>query len=207
VIKLSVLNEAGYREALLGLSLSYGKWDINTEGGLRRINKVSVKLSSEQGGHNKFLESICVWLDITTSLKVWKQLDTYRIGVTKQSESTMHTILKSELTQDMFASRVKVDYLEYLNLLREEKNLDKLTDALPSSFLQRRIVTTNYKAIQNIYNQRRAHRLPVWQEFCRLIIESVQHPEFIDGSYKPSNQEDRRASSDWPSEVRPNTGS
>ena len=52
--------------------------------------------------HRKFLRQIQVSVDITAPLYWWKEMDQYRINVTTNSESTMHTIMKKEFTQDMF---------------------------------------------------------------------------------------------------------
>ncbi len=75
-MKTKLLHEHGSQEALLGLSLSY-----DSEPNI----KVANQLAHKQGGHNKFLESIVVWLDITAPRYWWQEFDTYRIGITKQS--------------------------------------------------------------------------------------------------------------------------
>jgi len=93
---IKILKESGYKEALLGISLSYGKslnYVIN--------NKVDVKLAKLEGGHNKFLESIFIWIDITAPRFVWSEMDTFRL-TTKQSESTIHTLGKRHLEQTDF---------------------------------------------------------------------------------------------------------
>ena len=153
---------------------------------------VGVRLAPKGGGHNKFLESIQVWLDISAPRYFWSEYDTYRVGMTKQSESTMHTILSRPLEQADFELGIEGDYLKYLNtnikevtdnpdldrsdkmrILRETKN------DLPEGFLQRRIISTNYMVLRNIYKQRRAHKLPEWQEFCAWLLTVVEVPEFI----------------------------
>ncbi len=91
---ISILREAGYDEAILGLSLSYGT-DIDT------AKETAKRLAPKDGGHNKFLESIYLWLDITAPRYWWQEADTYRLS-TKQSESTMHTILRRDLEQSDF---------------------------------------------------------------------------------------------------------
>ena len=83
-MNVTVLNEAGYQEALLGLSLSY-------EQSLDKMPAVAERLAQRDNGHNKFLESIVVWLDVIAPRYWWQEFDTYRIGVSKQSSSTMHT--------------------------------------------------------------------------------------------------------------------
>lgn len=53
--------------------------------------------------HRKFMRMITVYLDITAPLYWWKEFDTYRVGVEKNSCSTMHKIAAKEFTMDDFS--------------------------------------------------------------------------------------------------------
>ena len=53
--------------------------------------------------HRKFMRMITVYLDITAPLYWWKEFDTYRVGVEKNSCSTMHKIHAKEFTLDDFS--------------------------------------------------------------------------------------------------------
>ena len=86
---VQIMAECGVVEAMVGLSLSYGVGKSYEE-----MLEVAKKLYNKDGGHNKFLESIVVWLNIDAPRYWWQQFDTYRVGTTKQSGSTMHTIMK-----------------------------------------------------------------------------------------------------------------
>jgi hypothetical protein len=174
-MEVIVLTEAGYDEALLGLSLSY---NINPDDTVR-IEDIAKSLSTRDGGHNKFLESIVVWLDITAPRYWWQEFDTYRVGVTKQSESTMHTILKQEFTAEDFEDYINFNTIEDLNTCRQDKDFDSLKNLLPEGFLQRRIVCTNYKALRNIFKQRISHRLHQWQLFIISVIHDLDHTEYF----------------------------
>lgn len=171
-MKVVVLREAGYGEALLGLSLSYNR-------PIERMSEVAVRLCDKDGGHNKFLESIVVWLDITGPRSWWVQFDTYRVGMTKQSESTMHTVMQRPLQQDDFEQPIHPDTLGWLNFLIRQKRFDRLKLELPEGYLQRRIVCTNYKTLRRIYNQRWNHRLPQWQVFCTAICAQLEYADFL----------------------------
>lgn len=171
-MNIKILRECGYEEAMLGLSLSY-----NTK--LSRMPKVSDALAHRDGGHNKFLESMCVWLDITAPRYWWCEFDTYRVGVTKQSESTMHTLLKGELCQDNFEVIIPQNIIDTLNDAIAKKDLLLAKAILPESFLQRRIVATNYKTLRNIFIQRRNHKLIEWTLFCVELLQQLEHPDFI----------------------------
>ena len=176
-MKIEVLHEAGYEQALIGLSLSY-KQPID------KMSQVAERLYSKNSGHNKFLESIIVWLDITAARYWWQQFDTYRIGVTKQSESTMHTILKRPLSQDDFEGEIDPATLARLNALIAAKKFAQVKRELPESFLQRRVVCTNYKTIRRMIKQRYTHRLHEWQVFCDAMREQLAHAQFVSDCYE-----------------------
>ena len=169
-MNVTVLKEAGYKEALLGLSLSY-----NSE----PSEKVASNLAWKHGGHNKFLESIVVWLDVDAPRYWWQQFDTYRVGTTKQSESTMHTLLRGNLSDSDFQGGCWYTLLKQLNLEISLKNFSWVKAHLPESFLQRRVVCTNYKTLQNICMQRATHKLPEWQLFIKELTEQLEHSEFV----------------------------
>ena len=182
-MKVSILSEAGYTEAALGFSLSY-----NTT--IERAKFLLPKYAFKQGGENKFLESMLLWVDVTAPRFWWQEADTYRVGVTKQSESTMHTICKHTLTQDDFEYIIAHEVLDKLNELvynysrattPEEKvyTFGNIKNHLPEGFLQRRVWMMSYKTLQNIFYQRRHHRLPQWQHFLDNILAQIKHPEFI----------------------------
>lgn len=172
-MKIHILREAGYEEALLGISLSYNQ-------PIQKMSTVALNLAGLDDGHNKFLESIYVWIDITAPRYWWTQFDTYRIAVTKQSESTMHTILKKPLTQDSFESPIPYDILTVLNIYIANKQLNEIKNMLPEGFLQRRIVCTNYKTLRNIIRQRQHHKLKEWNSiFVPEILQQITHPEFL----------------------------
>ena len=52
--------------------------------------------------HRKFLRQIFVSVDITAPLYWWKQADTYKIGTTANSTSTMHKLTSKPITIDCF---------------------------------------------------------------------------------------------------------
>lgn len=169
-MKVEVLSEHGYDEAMLGLSLSYNR-------PVERMPQTAKRLMAHPGdsGHQKFLEFLTVYLDITAPRYWWQQFDTYRI-MSKASESTMHTVMKGELTQDDFVVPIHKQILDRLNYLIEICNFNQLKVELPEGFLQRRVVKTDYKTLNHIYRQRKDHRLVEWAMFFEKI--NLKHPEF-----------------------------
>jgi len=183
VMQVVVMKEAGMEEALYGLSLSFKDRAIPpsewwTDERYTKMKRVADSLAGRGGGHNKFLESIVVWIDIEAPRYWWSEFDTYRAGITKQSESTMHTLRKRDLMYSDFAG-VTHPYIEDINVCRESMSIQEIKAALPESYLQRRLVCTNYKALRNIYHQRLTHKLPEWGIFCKRIKESLIKPEWV----------------------------
>jgi len=185
-MKVKVLNEQGYYEALFGIGLSYG---ITSDKELKdltdtdwyKLEKIANKLCNKQGGHNKFLESIQVWLDITAPRYWWQQAATYRVGTSTQSSSTMHTLTIKKLTQSDFERVIPSDLLLTINNLVESKEFDLLKNILPEGFLQRRIVSTNYKVIQHMIMQRKNHKLSEWHVFIDCMRRQLINFKFLEG--------------------------
>lgn len=174
-MKVYVLNESGYLQSALGFSLSYNST-------IDKAKELFPKFAFKGGGENKFLESIILWLDVTAPRYWWQEADTYRLS-TRQSESTMHTLAKREFTQEDFEyvseSALVLVNKDRLNYLNKIITLKEFKSSLPEGYLQRRIWCMSYKTLQNIYNQRKNHRLDDWQIFCHDVLEQIEHPEFI----------------------------
>ena len=144
--------------------------------------------------HRKFMRMITVYLDITGPLYWWKEFDTYRVGVDKNSCSTMHKIHAKEFTLEDFSCEKLYDPLgdlrpivDRLNVYRERylETKDKndwwqMIQLLPTSYNQKRTVMLNYEVLANIYKSRRNHKLDEWHTFCDWI-EELPYSELITG--------------------------
>ena len=94
------------------------------------------KLYKAGSSHRKFMRQIFVSMDITAPLYYWKQMDTYKVGVTMNSASTMHTIHKKEFALDDFSHEhligrtwSEADNFEGITPLENLKNtIDLLND-------------------------------------------------------------------------------
>jgi hypothetical protein len=181
-MQIKKLDEAGYRSALLGLSFSYVV-ECDVEDCIydfARIKKRSEMLCKKDSGHNKFLEQIQTWYIIRAPLYWWKQFDTYRVGVSKSSKSTMHTIIKKEFERSDFSLDVSSATIKYLESLRRNKFFDLLNAELPNGYLQTRLVNINYKTLRNIIKQRKNHKLTEWEQFIDIILLTVNRPELLE---------------------------
>ena len=153
-------------------------------------HQLSMKLCKAGSDHRKHIRLIDVWVEIQAPLYWWKEFDTYRMGVDKVSESTMHTLMKKKLTEDdfegPFMGRTKM--VKHLNNLiamyqsdtYKQNAFDDMNKSLPQSYLQTRICKISYEALRNMYHARKNHKLKEWRTFCEWI-ETLPYSEFITG--------------------------
>lgn len=150
----------------------------------------------------KFLRQIFITMDIDAPIFWWKEMDTYKVGTTANSCSTMHKLASNEIGAQNFSfdmdiadfpeeyqelvSMIRVNSVYYCEQLRKayEKTKDKriwraLVEVLPMAWNQRRTWTANYQVLRNIYFQRRFHKLDEWREFCKVIEELPYGKELI----------------------------
>ena len=190
-MRVEKLDEAGFDSALYGFSLSYRPPGLTrkewwTPEKRHQIKKTALANADRDGGHNKFLEHMMVWISVTATLEFWKQIDTYRVGVSKQSESTMHTLDSDNLHTEAFDIKAEefnsLDdcqvYLQYLKMVGKQPSRLK-SKALPQAYLQEREIVLSYKVIRHIIRQRRGHKLPDWEEFIEQLTRSLDYPEFL----------------------------
>jgi len=154
--------------------------------------------NAKQRSHAKFLRQMKIAFDVTAPLYWFSEFDTYRIGVTRMSDSTMHTLLNRELSPNDFLHTVDNDLtytfvmkaIQGINAIREKENWDNNTKLisikkiLPSSFKYTSFITMNYEVLRTIYHDRINHRLPEWQMFLNSFRDIPYFQEFIVGGEK-----------------------
>ena len=157
------------------------------------------KLAKAGPSHRKYLRMITVYVDILAPLYWWKEMDTYQVGVTKNSCSTMHKVAHKVFTLDDFSTEhmnkysrnITKDAIRQMNYNRElylvEKDPERKREAwwqmiqlMPVSYNQKRTVMLNYEVLTNIYETRRNHKLDEWHTFCDWI-EKLPYSELITG--------------------------
>lgn len=142
------------------------------------------RLCAAGSDHRKFIRQIFVSVDLTAPLYWWKEFDTYKVGTTANSTSTMHKIhAKPFSAADFSCERMLPEARESLEgtiaalealRLRYLETKDKavwysIIQLLPSSYNQMRTCTMNYETLVNIYHARKAHKLVEWHTFCDWI--------------------------------------
>ena len=149
-------------------------------------NDLSLMKRLFKGGseHRKYLRQIIVSMDITAPLYWWKEFDTYKVGTTANSCSTMHKIHARPLTIRDFstewlepeAREALLGVLDTINTFRdcystshEKSDWYQMIQLLPTSYNQKRTVTMNYENVVSMIHQRENHKLDEWNEFVDIL--------------------------------------
>lgn len=153
----------------------------------RHIRRAIKLANAKGGGHNQFLSSILVAFDLKFTLKAWTEAERYKFLVFTSSQSTMHRISQMDIAE-CCSERVDPRVIEVLNekidKYNETKSLEDYRDVLdnlPSGLQLTARMTTNYRCLRNIHEQRKNHRLDIWQQFCKEIEEFPMAKELIVG--------------------------
>ena len=196
MIKFEEQEVWGFDHAIRGMRNPMNSWDrSDTTFGLGEdyLNDMEIgqndydlmtRLINGGQPHRKFLRQLMVAVDITAPLYWWKEFDTYKVGTTANSCSTMHKIHAKEFVIDDFSHDHLTEFgmnhlcdtIWALNNMRNTflDSTDKahwydMIQALPTSYNQKRTVTMNYENLLNMLEYRRGHKLDEWREFCEWI--------------------------------------
>jgi len=143
-LKIKILEFAGLKPAFESMRLPTGS--TSDMMGIKD-RKLAGKLVKAGSSHSKFTRGIMVYVEMEFQASFMIELDTYKFATTLSTSSSMLQELK---------------HLKG-NELAEQKQKDLSTK------VYKRIAVFNYQTLENIYRQRRNHRLPDWQIFCDLI--------------------------------------
>lgn len=144
------------------------------------IGKADLGLAQRliRGGteHRKFLRQIFVSVDITAPLYWWKEADTYRVGVTANSTSTMHKLATTPITIDCFETD---DYDGTLSLAdNPEEDYDGLDEI--SVFTEDLIMV-----LENIRKKYLETKdICYWKELIRWLPESWLQTRTVTMNYE-----------------------
>ena len=152
------------------------------------------RLRKAGSDHRKFLRQIFLSVDISAPMYWWKEYDTYKVGTTANSTSTMHKIHSKVFEREDFScdhmdeSTLKVldVIIEQLEALRGNFNETKdkvywysMIQLLPSSYNQMRTCTMTYENLRNMYHARKNHKLEEWRTFCKWVETLPYAAEFL----------------------------
>lgn len=166
--------------------------------------KLATTLIKAGSDHRKFLRMIHVQVDCVAPLYWWKEFDTYKVGTTANSCSTMHKLLAKPFEMDDFSfdqvlgdtyERVAMPLVDVLNELRDSyfdsnnKSLKKviwytIIQILPESYNQRRTLDLDYETLLRIYFARKDHKLEEWHVFTDWVESLPYMGEFLSAAGK-----------------------
>lgn len=202
---VSNVNVYGFEEAVRGAKYSYA---IDTNAVTSEVTKTTLSLANSKAGsgHDQFMTGIIVQFDLTFSNKAWVEAERYKFLNFISSQSTMHRITKFDLDQaylpyvdnrivEIMKEKVKAYnelQAQMTSFKNEGKDVSEMMNTLnemyleilysnPAGFRLTAKMTTNYRALKTIYNQRKNHRLPEWRAFCEWV-KTLPHSEFITGT-------------------------
>jgi hypothetical protein len=215
MIKLTKTSIYGWEEAIRGMRNPKNSWHrmdsdwefvedpsvINPNDEVKFVlgpNDADLMRRLSKGGpvHAKFRRMITVYVDIEAPLYWWKEFDTYKVGTTANSCSTMHKIHAKEFTLADFSheklypeatDNVLKPTIMWLNYYRDQylssknkRDWEQLVQLLPTTYNQLRTIELNYEVLTDIYHSRLNHKLDEWHEVCRWI-ESLPYSWIITG--------------------------
>ena len=146
------------------------------------ITERTRKMGSCQTGtaHDQYLTGIIVQFDLTFSIKAWVEAERYHFLDFVSSQSTMHRITKLDPEQQCneyvtaAAIRNLKNMIDVYNADPTPENYLMALYNVPVGFMLTARMTTNYRQLKTIYQQRKNHRLLEWRTFCKWV-ESLPH--------------------------------
>ena len=127
--------------------------------------------------HDNFLKGITVVFDVDFTNKVWVQAERYHWFEIISSMSTVHALTKTSIDESMFSEWTDKVIIDRLIEIQQtyiknptKDNLLRLLYSCPAGITVRAGITTNYRQLKTIYEQRHNHVLPEWREFCQFLL-------------------------------------
>ena len=131
-------------------------------------------------GHDQLLTGCIVQFDMYAPLYMWKEIQRYHFLDFISSQSTMHRLVKFKIKENCVEDTDRLILERYQELLddyndnkgmtisvdEDKKKWRTLVASLPCGFVLGATMTTNYRQLKTIYNQRKNHKLKEWHEFC-----------------------------------------
>lgn len=127
--------------------------------------------------HRKYLRQIFVTMDIVSSLYWWKEFDTYKVGTTANSCSTMHRLTHKPFTLDDF-SHEHLDNTLTLQLGENNEGLD--TYITSKSLLEVTVGVLNYYREKYIETKDKEY----WWQMIQLLPASYNQRRTVTMNYE-----------------------
>lgn len=146
---------------------------------------LACKLVKSGSEHRKLLRAIHIQANILAPDYFTKEMDTYKVGVTRNSSSTMHRLTSKPFTRDDFSHDQLTEYglvqldriIDDLNGWRDLylKDKDKgqwyqIVQLLPMSYNYFFTLDFNYENALTMIHQRSGHKLNEWHQFVEFLL-------------------------------------
>lgn len=160
-----------------------------TEKDILRAEKLGACLGGQ--GHDNFLKGVIVQVDIVAPLYWWKEAQRYHWFDFISSQSTMHCLLKFDVSKqcvdetDQRVIAIVQELIAQYNAIPLEDTVSqkaqwrKIVATLPCGFCLGASMTTNYQQLKTMYNQRNGHKLIEWHQFCDWCLTLPKFKELI----------------------------
>ena len=197
MIKVEKVEVWGFEHAIRGMRNPLNSWDksdsfydgyLLTEGEEKYIADYVVgsmdatlmhKLFSGGTEHRKFMRQIMVSMDITAPLYWWKEFDTYKVGTTANSCSTMHRIAAKAFELDDFShDHLGVDVPADLNC-GEAVHQD-----LWEVCLEQVVIALNKARYEYMKANNREMRKQYWWQMIQLLPSSYNQKRTVTMNYE-----------------------
>lgn len=135
----------------------------------------SLAQSATGEGHDQWETGIIVQFDLRYTVKAWTEAERYTFLDFISSQSTMHRIAKFNLDEqyikytDPRMIEIMKELVAHYNETKDPEDYLRVLYSNPCGFQLIAGMTTNYRQLKTIYQQRKNHRLPEWKEFCAWI--------------------------------------
>jgi len=182
--------ESSIKRAKYPMSTDIDKLNTDLTDGIKKLAQ-----SGRGEGHDQWLTGVVVQFDLTFTVKCWTEAERYHFLDFISSQSTMHRITKFDLDKayiEYVDPRIVEIMKEKVALynemcaaeVRDEEAIKeqylRVLYSNPCGFKLTAGMTTNYRQLKTIYNQRKTHRLPEWRAFCEWV-RTLPMSELITG--------------------------
>lgn len=191
MIKISEIEVWGFKGAIRGMRNPLNSWDKSDSESVWYPtysepvfeignNDLNLMKRLHDGGpvHAKYLRMIHIQLDCCAPLYWWKEADTYRIGVTRNSCSTMHKIHAKPFTEEDFS-------IENLTDIYRETMLKVITqlNGAREEYLEA-VEEMNLGRTPESFKELSAKAKGKWWQMIQLLPSSYNQKATLDFNYQ-----------------------
>lgn len=129
--------------------------------------KRAIKLANAGGGHFSCGKGIVVQMDVEAPQYVWMQIERYQFFTIISSQSKMHRLTQMDLRSGFLDCNYSSSALEtaktFIQGYKDEQvDIEDMLNNVPMGLELTAGISCNYLNLQNMYRQRKNHRLKFW---------------------------------------------